>query len=106
MNETITILHPGIEATPMVGTVVARPVAAPVLAPRLATLAGKRVALLDNGKVNAGAILAAIAARLQTKFDVAAVRSWKKRHAGDSGVAVIPGLLAWKPDLALTAIGD
>ena len=96
MNATLTILHPGIET--------ARE-AKPRLAARLATLQGKRVALLDNGKVNAGALLAAVAARLQ-RFGIADVRAWKKQHAAESGEKIIPGLLGWRPDLALVALGD
>ena len=104
MADTIIVLHPGIEAAGApVTTSVARP---RVGAPRLASLEGKRIALLDNGKVNSGPVLVAIAKRLQARFGVAEFKAWKKRHAGDSGAAVIPSLVAWKPDLALTAIGD
>ena len=96
MTNTFTVLHPGIER---------RAEARPQLAPRLASLAGKRVALLDNSKVNAGAILAAVAARLQ-KLGAAETRAWKKQHASHSGEKVIPGLLGWQPDLVLTGLGD
>jgi len=93
---TITILHPGIEAAQE---------SAPVLARRLDTLQGKRVALLDNGKVNAGVIIAAVAERLRQK-GIAEVRAWKKQHAAEGGHKHFPELLAWKPDLVLTALGD
>lgn len=98
MNQLITVLHPGLEADPSRQ--------APRLAPRLATLQGRRLALLDNGKVNAGAILVAVGKRLQAEHGVAEVRAWKKRHAGETGAGIIPDLLKWKPDLALTALGD
>lgn len=108
MQETITVLHPGVERAPAtdIAARVAQPSAGPALAPRLATLAGKRIALLDNAKVNAGTILAALAKRLQVRHGAADVRAWKKRHAGETGAPLIPHLLEWKPDLVLTAIGD
>jgi hypothetical protein len=96
MNTTLTILHPGIE-TPVASK--------PRLAPRLATLEGKRVALLDNGKVNGGALLAAVAAKLKS-LGIGDVRVWKKQHAAQSADKLFPELLGWKPDLMLTAIGD
>lgn len=105
MANTITILHPGVEVAPA-SAVVARPNSKHIQSSRLSGLSGKRLALLDNGKVNSGPILVAIAERLQSRHGVAEFRSWKKRHAGDSGAAVIPALLEWKPDFALTAIGD
>ena len=104
MKQTITVLHPGIETAADVAA--AKAARGPQLAPRLSGLKGKRLALLDNGKVNSGAILGAIAKRLQARHGVAEVRAWKKRHAGESGAAVIPDLLRWRPELALTAIGD
>jgi hypothetical protein len=95
----LTVLHPALETEPA-------PRAQPRLAPRLDTLKGKRLALLDNGKVNAGAVLAALGKRLKDRYAVAEVRTWKKRHAGETGAAVIAELLKWRPELALTAIGD
>jgi hypothetical protein len=99
MKDTLTILHPGVETDHAAH-------AQPRLAPRPATLRGKRLALLDNGKVNAGAILAAIGRRLREHHGVAEVRAWKKRHAGETGAAIIPDLMKWRPDLALGALGD
>lgn len=96
MNTMLTILHPGIETAV---------VSKPRLAPRLASLEGKRVALLDNGKVNGGALLATVAARLKS-LGIGDVRAWKKQHASQSGDKLFPELLGWKPDLLLTAIGD
>jgi len=92
----LTILHPGLEAVKA---------ARPGLAPRLASLQGKRVALLDNGKVNAGNIINAVAERLK-KLGVAETRSWKKQHASEGGHKHFPAILEWKPDLVLTALGD
>jgi hypothetical protein len=99
MKNTLTVLHPGLETQPA-------PKALPRLASRLASLKGKRLALLDNGKVNAGAVLAALAKRLKDRHGVAEVRAWKKRHAGETGAGIIPDLMKWRPDLALTALGD
>lgn len=99
MSQTLTILHPGLEEA-------ADDASRPRLAPRPKSLAGLRLALLDNGKVNAGAILAAVGARLRARHGVAEVRAWKKRHAGESGAAVLPDVVRWKPDVALTALGD
>lgn len=96
MTATLTVLHPGIEVPEDVK---------PQLAARLATLQGKRVALLDNGKVNAAAMLDAVAARLQ-RLGVGEVRRWKKQHAAQSGEKHFPALLGWQPDLALTGLGD
>jgi hypothetical protein len=95
---SITIFHPGVEAP--------GGAAGSGLAPRHASLAGLRLALLDNSKVNAGNIIAAVGRLLQSRYQVGETRAWKKRHAGSSGEAVIPGLLEWKPDIALVALGD
>lgn len=96
MNTTLTILHPGIESGRE---------AKPRLAPRLASLNDKRVALLDNGKVNAGAILAAVAERLK-QFGVGETRAWKKQHASQGGDRLFPEIFAFRPDLVLTGLGD
>ncbi len=96
MTATLTILHPGIEASRE---------DKPKLAPRISSFEGKRVALLDNGKVNAGVIIAAVAERLK-KLGVAETRTWKKQHASEGGTKHFPELFAWKPDFALNALGD
>lgn len=96
MTATLTILHPGIE-----DDVEARP----RLATRLLTLKGMRIALLDNGKVNAGVILAAVAKRLQ-QLGAGEVRAWKKQHASFPGEKEIPQIREWRPDLALVGLGD
>ncbi len=96
MNASITVLHPGVE-TPKD--------AKPQLARRLSSLAGKRVALLDNSKVNAGTLLAAVAERLKS-LGIGETRAWKKQHASHTGEHLFPELLAWKPDLVLTGLGD
>ena len=109
MNQMLTVLHPGVES-PADAAPARSPkgpqLAPPQLAARLASLKGRRLALLDNGKVNAGATLAALGKRLKDRYGVAEVRTWKKRHAGETGAAVIPDLMKWSPHLALTALGD
>jgi hypothetical protein len=97
MTATLTVLHPGIETTRD---------AKPALAARLTSFEGKRVALLDNGKVNAGAFIKAVAARLQKLGMTAGTRSWRKAHASEGGDKHWPELVAWKPDLVLTGLGD
>jgi hypothetical protein len=96
MSNTLTILHPGVEKPAQ---------AQPQPAPRRKALQGARLALLDNGKVNAGALLKVVAARLQ-QLGVGEVRAWKKQHAAQPGEVQIPELLDWKPDLVLTGVGD
>jgi len=98
MTSTLTILHPGIEE--------AQAQNKPQLAVRLSDFKGKRIALLDNCKINADAILAAVAKRLQT-LGAGEVRAWKKpRGASAPGETEIPLIHAWKADLALVGIGD
>jgi hypothetical protein len=98
MNQTLTILHPGVETDASQ--------ASPRMAPRVASLQGARLALLDNSKLNAGATLAAVGRLLQQRYGVAQVRAWKKRHAGETGAYLFPAVLDWKPDIALAALGD
>ena len=98
MSATLTVLHPGVEGQSFA-------FAKPTLAKRLATLKGKRVALLDNGKVNADKVLEAMAVRLQ-RLGAGEVRTWKKQHAGQTGLPKVQELVRWMPDLALTGLGD
>ena len=107
MTGTLTILHPGLEdvSAPHSGAGNASAAAHQLLAGRLATLQGMRVGLLDNGKVNAGAFLTAVASRLKQR-GVGEVRMWTKPHASESGAPYIAELMRWKPDLALTGLGD
>jgi hypothetical protein len=103
MNETIRVLHPGIEAPTGQASAAGSGVTSPpgsITLPR-----GLRVALLDNTKINADNLLWAISRRLQ-EHGIAAVQMWRKRHAGESGAAAIAELRGWKPDLVLTGLGD
>jgi hypothetical protein len=109
MKDTISVLHPGIEAPrTSVAAATSSQSSQRGLAPRLSAgqgVRGRRIAVLDNTKVNAAEFLNAIATRLLAQGALE-VRSWRKRHAGESGAAVIPDLLKWGPDLALTGLGD
>ena len=105
---TIAVLHPGIESTDDAGSAVPgapRPAARP-LAPRLAALRGRRLALFQNGKVNALEILTAVGRHLAGRHGLAEVRTWGKPNAGESGEHFLAELLDWKPDLVLTGLGD
>lgn len=95
---SITILHPGIESP--------AGAAAPKLAPRVASFAGKRIGVFDNSKVNAKAILKAVARRLQERHGAGEVREYGKTHAGETGAKFLPTMMDWKPDIVLTGIGD
>ncbi len=106
---TIAVLHPGIEtAVDRAAPGVADPPQArgARLAPRLSTLRGKRLALFENGKVNALEILVAVGKRLESRHGIAQTRIWRKRHAGGTGAEVIPAIMVWKPDLVLLSTGD
>ena len=114
---TMAVLHPGVEAPARLAAGLATGLATQgtpkparpgggQLAPRLATLRGKRLALFENGKVNALEILVAVGKRLEARHGIAETRVWRKRHAGGTGAAVIPDIMAWKPDLVLTSTGD
>ena len=106
---TIAVLHPGIEAALDIAAsnVPDRAQARGArLAPRLSTLRGRRLALFENGKVNALEILVAVGKRLESRHGIAETRVWRKRHAGGTGAEVIPAILAWKPDLVLLSTGD
>ena len=112
---TMAVLHPGVEAASAAARsgsavkVASTPAAAsagPQLAARLSTLRGKRLALFENGKVNAMQILVAVGKRLEARHGVAETKVWRKRHAGGTGAEIIPLIMAWKPDLVLVSTGD
>ena len=112
MKDTLFVLHPGVETSETSAVSSAKPLKVTPpdaqdghLAPRLAGFKGRRIAVLDNTKVNAVELMTAIATRLQSR-GVAEVRHWRKRHAGESGAKAIADLMLWKPDLVLTGLGD
>lgn len=76
------------------------------LAARASGLEGKRLALLDNGKPKAGAVLAAIAARLQASHGVCEVLTFQKPSAYRVAPANLLNHMAGRTDVFLTGVGD
>ena len=98
-------------AHPM-GLVVVSPLGRPDLvawayAPRPATLAGKRLALVDNSKHNTDVILRELAAILDRRFGLAETRLWRKVSPA-RGVAPeqLAEMHAAGIDAAVAGIGD
>jgi len=69
-------------------------IAAVSLAPRLATLAGKRAGILDNGKANAGTLMLAVVERLKERHGVADVVKCDKPVAGPPSPEAVVALSA------------
>lgn len=108
MESTFRIVHPGMEQVPDLESKSATAKPKYTLARRLPAAApfeGKKLALLDNSKVNARELFEAIAERLK-HLGIGEVRSWRKRHAGETGASHIAQIVAWKADLVLTGLGD
>ena len=74
------------------------------LAPRLATLAGKRAGILDNGKANAGTLMLAVTKILQERYGVTEVVKREKPVAGPPKPEVLEALS--KCDFALVGSAD
>ena len=74
------------------------------LAPRLATLQGKRVAILDNGKANAGTLMLAVVDRLRERYGVTDVIKREKPVAGPPKPEVLDALA--QADFALVGSAD
>jgi hypothetical protein len=108
--QKLHVLHPGVEAnTPVKNPHDLIPEGGRAqgqrhLAPRLASLVGKRLALLDNNKVNARELLTAFGAQLQ-RLGVSDIKMWRKPTSA-AAAPFISEITAWKPDLMLTASGD
>jgi hypothetical protein len=62
------------------------------LAPRLASLAGTRAGILDNGKANAGTLMLAIVERLKQRHGVRDVVKREKPVAGPPRPEVVDAL--------------
>ena len=107
----LRVLHPGVEAhTPVKNPHDLIPDGGKEqglrhLAPRLSDLKGKRLALLDNNKVNARELLSAFGKQLQLQHGVAEIKMWRKPTSA-APAPFIAEITAWKPDLMLTASGD
>lgn len=108
MDGVMRIVHPGMEEIPESKERITTAKPHFALARRLppqASFEGKKVALLDNAKVNARELFNALAERLKP-LGISAVRSWRKRHAGETGAPHIAQIVDWKADLVLTGLGD
>ena len=105
MESTFKIVHPGIEVAPESARSAKPKHALAQRLPAVRSFEGKKVALLDNAKVNARELFEALARRLKP-LGVTEFRSWRKRHAGESGAPHIAQIVAWEADLVLTGLGD
>ena len=74
------------------------------LAPRLASLAGKRVGILDNGKANAGVLMLAVANVLQERYGAGEIVKRNKPVAGPPAPEILEALSHC--DLALVGSAD
>jgi hypothetical protein len=74
------------------------------LAPRLATLAGTRAGILDNGKANAGTLMLAMTKILQDRYGVAEVVKRNKPVAGPPAPEILEALS--QCDFALVGSAD
>ena len=106
----LAVLHPGVEAADAADIRAARsdgsnPSRRIGLAPRLATLAGKRLALLDNNNVNARELLHAFAERLQRDYGIGEIRAWRKPTSA-APAPFMDEIRQWMPDLLFSASGD
>jgi len=106
----LAVLHPGVETEDASDIGAARsdgsnPARRIGLAPRLATLAGKRLALLDNNKVNARELLQAFAGRLQRDHGIGEIRMWRKPTSA-APAPFVDEIRQWMPDLLFSASGD
>jgi hypothetical protein len=74
------------------------------LAPRLASLAGTRAGILDNGKANAGTLMLAVTKILQERYGVTDVVKRNKPVAGPPAPEVLEDLA--KCDFVLVGSAD
>jgi len=74
------------------------------LAPRLSSLRGKKVAILDNSKANAGFLMLSVARRLQEQYGVGEIVKREKGIAGAPSPTILDALT--KCDVALVGSAD
>ena len=74
------------------------------LARRLDTLRGKKVAILDNSKANAGFLMLSVARRLQEQYGVGEIVKREKGIAGAPSPTILDALS--KCDFALVGSAD
>ena len=75
-------------------------------APRVTTLAGLRLALLDNTKWNANKLLRGLRDRLAQKHALGAVNYYRKESFAAAAAPELLAEIAAANDIVLTAIGD
>ena len=75
-------------------------------APRVTTLAGLRLALLDNTKWNANKLLRGVRDRLAQKHALGAVNYYRKESFAAAAAPELLAEIAATNDIVLTAIGD
>ncbi len=77
---------------------------AATLAPRLASLAGKRAGILDNGKASAGTLMVAVTKILQERYGVGEIVKREKPIAGPPAPEILAALS--ECDFALVGSAD
>ncbi|HZS34818.1 MAG TPA: hypothetical protein VFC42_15750 [Methylomirabilota bacterium] len=92
----IEILDPTVE-------IAARSIA---FVPRPASLAGKRVGLIENTKFNSDRLLQKIGDILQAEYGAAGTRMWRKRNASVPAHEEIVRELRESCDVMVAGIGD
>jgi len=75
-------------------------------APRVAGLQGLRLGVLDNTKWNASRLLRKTVARLEERFQFAAVNYHRKESFSKYADPALIAAIAADNDIVLTAIGD
>jgi hypothetical protein len=76
------------------------------LAPRLATLEGKVLGLLDNGKPNGAALLQEVARQMRARLALRDVLMYTKPYFGTPVEPTQTQRIFEECDFAITAIGD
>ena len=76
------------------------------LAKRIAAIDGLRLGVLDNTKWNAAKLLRRATARLEQRYQFAAVNYYAKESFSKAAPAELTARIAAENDLAITAIGD
>jgi len=117
MGNKMIVMHPGVERqapstrsnqalAPSLDRPASRdPLRGSVRATRLMTLAGARIAVIDNSKLNSDGFLDGLEGRLREQHGAGAIHRWRKGNSG-RGAAFLEEVLAWQPDLVLNGIGD
>lgn len=75
-------------------------------APRVASLQGKRVALVDNTKFNSDRLLQKIGDILKAQHGVAETRGWRKRNASVPVDEAAMAEIRQTCDVAIAGVGD